>query len=146
MTHRHDPDSVTVHHLDETEDWAPNPYEFWGVRDGALVLNSPIPASVGAGKSVRAARLQFLLSQLERCRPEPAFLGGRCVYYDEFKPDFEKDWGGIEYLKSLVKDEAQDTEQRSQNRKRDGRKERKARDYECKAQQRRARNQCYQRR
>jgi hypothetical protein len=77
---------------------------------------------VRAGKSARAQRLaqcvnsatgdplehaDWMLACPGRFRhfnhPEPGFLGGRCVYYDEIQPG--DDGARLECLKSLVKDE-----------------------------------------
>ena len=141
MPHHHDPDSVMSQYLgcraDQVDLYHPGAWlDTW---DG------PIPSmSLGSGRSIRG-RQWFSMW-------EPP-IPGRLLYYDEVPRNspqqdiYEQavELRRIEYFKSLVT-KKETVEERAQKeklaRKKERRHARKARDLECKAQQRRARNQC----
>ena len=141
MPYHHDPDSVMSQYLS----CGPSPGQVDLYHPGAWLSfrettwSDPIPSfNHGSGRSIRG-RHWFAMWEA----PLPATFAGLSVFYDEIQPEDFDDGERIEYWKSITKEET--VEERAQRekraRKKERRQERKARDLECKAQQRRARNQ-----
>ena len=138
----HDPDSVMSQYLGCAPD-QPHLYHswprYWRPQDWELWWYDPIPSTrYGSGRSIRG---RHWFSMWEA--PLPVMFAGQLVCYDEIQPDPSPESERIDYWKSITKEET--AEERAQKeklaRKKERRQERKARDLECKAQQRRARNQ-----
>lgn len=168
-TRRHDPDSVMSQYLgcgpDQTHLYHTNLYHtFFGPQDWESTWYGPIPSTrLGSGRSIRGHRFSMWEAPLPVRSAVPRALrslsmtnayhvvdlsahdplSGGWLHTDSEIADIEATSARMEYLKSITKEET--VEERAQKekraRKKERRQERKARDLECKAQQRRARNQ-----
>ena len=162
-THHRDPDSVMSQFLGCGPEQVDLYHTFFGPQDRDSPWYDPIPSTrLGSGRSIRGRHwFSVFEAPLPVRSAVPRVLRPPFSYHDEvvlvpmtggmrLDSDCEdaydvasQDSERIEYWKSITKEET--VEERAQKekraRKKERRQERKARDLECKAQQRRARNQ-----